>query len=243
MFAVSHIVVDDIRSALTVADSRWAITAALASTAAAVGTLVLAWVTRNLAYATSEMSRATKEMVAKTAMLGAQTAKQTEETALSTEQAQRHHEQALMPIVWVELQCKRVAKHIEVGKYEIAIGVGGTAYNTGSGPTTSVYLHLKASSYRHPWAIYLGLVGPNAKRDFSFEYPLGTNAQALDYFPYDCVTRFTTIFGTEGAVFQHSYSGKSQDAVVSRYILPSTQSAQQIQKLLSDEGYPTQLLQ
>jgi hypothetical protein len=74
--SVPHVVVDEIRQAITISDSLWAIFAgAVAAAAAAVATAILALLTRNLAKATDKMSAATKEMVSKTADLGAWTEK------------------------------------------------------------------------------------------------------------------------------------------------------------------------
>ncbi len=219
--ATPHVIVDQVSKALTVQDSGWVIFAACAAAGAAIATFVLALITRNLAKATSEMSSATREMVAKTAALGAQTAKQTEESALAIEQAQRHHEQSLMPIVWVSLNCFRVQT-----SEGWAIGVEGTLISSGLGPATAVYLHLNLAAYHPPHAIYLGLIGPKQERPFKTMYPLGTMHQGLLWFPYDCVTRYRTIFDTEGAIAQHSHSGKAEHALVVKYIAPSAASDQ-----------------
>jgi hypothetical protein len=74
MFAVAHVVVDQVARSLAIQDSWWAKFAGCAAGAAAIATAILAWITRNLAKATSAMSAATKDMVAKTAALGAQSA-------------------------------------------------------------------------------------------------------------------------------------------------------------------------
>lgn len=235
VFGAAHVVVDQGKDAFRIYDSGWAIFAAWAAAAAAIATATLAWLTRNLA-------NATKEMVTKTAALAEQTATQAKESALAIEQAQRHHEQALMPIVWVLLDCENA--HIAgTNPQERGIVVEGQVINSGPGPAISIYLHLKASSYIPQYAIYLGLVGPNMARPFKFVFSLGETHQALRAFPYDCVTRYTSIFDTEGAIVQHSYSGLSKHAVVARYIAPSRESVKEIKDYLTNNGFPTQTLQ
>jgi hypothetical protein len=75
-----HVVVDQVTNPLRVADSGWAIFAAWAAAAAALGTLALAWVTRNLAKVTRDMASSTKDMAEETGALGRQTAKAAEES-------------------------------------------------------------------------------------------------------------------------------------------------------------------
>jgi hypothetical protein len=75
MFAVTHVVVDQISKSLDLHDTSWAKFAAAAAAAAAIATAILAWLTRNLAKATGKMSTATNEMVSKTAELSAWTEK------------------------------------------------------------------------------------------------------------------------------------------------------------------------
>lgn len=196
------------------------------------------------------MSSATREMVAKTAALGEQaalqakeSARQVEETAQSLVQAQRHHEQSLMPIVWVSLNCSRISVAAPPGVQgtRFAIGVSGKIINSGPGPATAIYLHLKVSAYHPTHAEYLGLLGPNSDRDFSMMFELGPPHQALEWFPWECLTRYRTIFDTEGAIAQHSHSGKAEHGVVSHYIQPSDQSEDEIRTLLATSGLPTQL--
>jgi hypothetical protein len=249
VLAVAHVVVDKFHDALTLNDSRWAIFAALAAAIAAVASAVaaaattgLALVTRNLVKKTGDMSSATKDMVAKTALLGAQTAKQAQESALAIEQAQRHHEQSLMPIVWLTLDCD-LTSVVASDPPEAAIMVTGHVVNSGPGPATSVYLHLKASFYIPRYALYLGLIGPNATRPFKFVLSRGQLNQALEHFPYDCVTAYETIFDTRGAIVQRSPSGRSKDAVVTRYIPPSDESTGEIEEYLSANHFPTQTYQ
>jgi hypothetical protein len=85
------------------------------------------------------MSSATKKMVEKTAALAMQTAKQAEESAQSIEQAQRHHEQSLMPIVWLILECESTMI-AGTDPPERGIAVAGHVINSGPGPATSIYL-------------------------------------------------------------------------------------------------------
>lgn len=64
--AAPHVIVDQVTKALSVSDSGWGIFAAFAAASAAIGTLILAWMTRNLASATNAMAVATQKMGVKT---------------------------------------------------------------------------------------------------------------------------------------------------------------------------------
>ena len=191
------------------------------------------------------MSAATKDMVAKTAALGIQTAKQAEESALSIEQAQRHHEQSLMPIVWVRLNCKKLDGVKVPGQPEVqsVIAAEINLVNSGPGPAIAVYLHLRMTAYHPQHALYLGLIGPNTDRTFSTMFDLSSSHQVLEWFPYECVTRYGTIFDTEGAVAQRSHSGKADDAVMLQYFPPSAMSKVEIMDYLLKNGLPTQEVQ
>lgn len=232
---ISHnVVIDGFKSDLGIKDSGWSIFAAFAAAAAAVATALLAWLTRNLA-------RATTEMVNKTAALGVQTARQAEESARAIEQAQRHHEQSLMPIVSVSLSCETATVQSGITTAR-GIVIVGTIANFGLGPATAVYLHFKSSQFTPSHVIYAGLVGPNTNKPFEKAYQTDDTG-AGEHRPYNCVTRYRTIFDTWGAIVQTSPSGEARHAVVLEYIAPSADSLVEIEKYLTDNGFPTQLLQ
>lgn len=138
------------------------------------------------------------------------TARQAEESAISIEQAQRHHEQSLMPIVLVRTNCKRIIEQPPEQATRMVIGVDVTLINSGLGPAVAVYLHLKMAAYNPQHTIYLGLIGPKQERTAQAVFPLDAPFQTLLWFPYDCVTRYRTIFDSEGAIVQYSHSVKER---------------------------------
>lgn len=225
---------------LTVTDSWWAIFAAIVaaiaaffSAVAAIATSILAFVTNRLVKKTADMSKATNDMADKTAGLATQAAKQVEETAESMDQAQRHHEQSLMPLVWVKIDCQ-----IRPRSVEWFFDINGTVLNSGPGLATAVYLHLKTGSFTPPESIYLGIIAANSEEAFERSYSLGNARQPNRLVPYDCVTKYTTIFDTLGAIAQNSHTGGSPAAVVTRYFPPQLRTAQEIRLYLDANGFP-----
>lgn len=148
-----------------------------------------------------------------------------------------------MPIVSVEINCQKTPVRLAPGEEGIpyAIAVDGILRNTGLGPSIAVYVHFKTVAYQPTHALYLGLIGPNTERKFSTMFRLGPTHQALDWFPWDSLTRYRTIFESEGAIAQRSHSGKASDTVVSKYIPPSPESAAEIAAYLSQNTLPTQV--
>jgi hypothetical protein len=153
-------------------------------------------------------------------------------------EGQRRHEQSLMPIVSVRLDCtgKRGALVPEVA-------IRGVAVNSGLGPATSVYLHLATVSYMPTHAINLPEIAPSAEHPINLDFQLSPTAQQLDRVPYTCVTRFSDIFGNEGAIAQQSYSGLRKDMTTIGRILPAPNTAVQIEKLLNDNHVPKGIVQ
>lgn len=234
-----HVVVDQIAQPVNISDSGWAIFAAWAAAGAATATGILAYLTRNLANATSEMSSATGDMVLKTAALATQTAKQAEESAQSIEQAQRHHEQSLMPIVWVLMDCTRTIR--PDNSHEV--NIKGKVLNAGPGPAVNIFLHFSAHTYQPQYAIYLGLIGPNSERPFDFHFKIEDQRNVIEDLPYDCLTRYETLFGTWGAIVQRSYSGRMIHQAVTKYFAPSNTSEKDIASYLARSSLPAQTSQ
>jgi len=153
-------------------------------------------------------------------------------------EGQRRHEQSLMPIMSVHLDCtgKRGALIPEVT-------IRGVAVNSGLGPATSVYLHLATVSYMPTHAINLPDIAPRVEHPINLDFQLSPTAQQLDRVPYTCVTRFSDIFGNEGAIAQQSYSGLGKDVTTIGRILPAPNTAAQIEKLLNDNHVPKGVVQ
>jgi len=156
----------------------------------------------------------------------------------SSMEVQRRHEQSLMPLVSMRLDCtgKRGALVPEVV-------IRGAAVNSGLGPATAVYLHIATVSYVPPHAIHLGDIGLKTEYPIELKFPLSPTAQPLDFVPYTCVTRYKDIFGNEGATAQRSFSGFSKDMTEIGRILPAPDTAEKIEKLLDENHVPKGLVQ
>jgi hypothetical protein len=148
-------------------------------------------------------------------------------------EAQRRHEQSLMPLVSMRLDC--------TGKRGVLIpevNIRGAAVNSGLGPAQAVYLHIATASYMPSHAIHLGDIAPKAESPIDQTFRLSSTAQVLTYVPYTCVTRYSDIFGNEGAIAQRSFSGFSKDMVVIGRVAPAPDTAAGITKLLEDNHVP-----
>lgn len=229
IIAVQHVVVDNVAREIAVRDSGWSIFAAWAAAFAAIATFFLAWLTRNLAAATTEMAR-------KTADLSSETSEQAKASVEAIAQAQRHHEQSLMPIVFVNFDC--TARTAANKRW---IQLKGEVRNIGPGPATEIYLHLRAATYVPEYAIYLGVIGANSQQPVELEYEM-MSSNYIESIPFDCVTRYSTIFETEGAVVQHSHSGLKRDIKVAKYFPPITTSKTKIATYLATQGFPTRII-
>jgi hypothetical protein len=156
----------------------------------------------------------------------------------SSSEAQRRHEQSLMPLVSMRLDCTG-----NRGAATPEATIRGAAVNSGLGPATAVYLHIATVSYMPQHAIHLGDIGSKTERPIDLKFRLSSTAQQLDFVPYTCVTRYKDIFGNEGATAQRSFSGFSKDMTDIGRILPAPNTAEEIAKLLDDNHVPKGLLQ
>jgi hypothetical protein len=188
-------------------DSGWFIFSTIAAACAAIATSILALLTGNLA-------RATGEIATKTADLAAQTARQVAESIAAIEQTERHHQQSMMPLVYLLAVCHKV-----VDNERVCMRFAGKVVNIGPGPSVSVNALLKPSTWGSRW-VYLGLIAANTQKDFAFSFQL--DPMPFDeFFPYHCLTRFRSVFDTEGFVHQESHSGEQKDIVVRECFVPS----------------------
>jgi hypothetical protein len=182
-------------------EATWVSISAIVAALAAGATFYLALLTRELARRTSEMAEETKDLV-----------KAAGDERL---QVERHHQQTLMPIVYLEAEC---CMQPRLGG--IYIVFQGEVRNVGGGPSTGINILLKPSGYVERIA-YQGLIGPNERRPFKIEWRLTGPVPVQDVLPYDSITRFRSIFETEGAIHQKSSSGLAKNAIVQDYISPT----------------------
>ena len=216
ILTITHVVIDGAPP-----DSAWAVFAAIAAAGAAIATAILAFITRNLAVSTDEMAQKTRELAEQTAM-------QAKESASAIEQAERHHREDLAPLVFVNADCNLATTG--TGKYSIIFK--GKLENVGHGPSSGVNIYVHPEGLLGRW-FYVGLIGPTAFREFSVEWVVFGIIPLTPQMPYKCLTRFATVFGTEGAVAQSSHSGYSGDAVVIENIAPSADRTA-LRELLSE---------
>ncbi len=123
------------------------------------------------------------------------------------------------------------------------VAIRGAAINSGLGPALTVFLHIATVSYVPQHAIALGDIAPGAKHSIDQNFSLSPTAQPLDRVPYTCVTRFSDIFGNEGAIAQRSYSGLGKDVTEIGRVLPAQNTGPQIDKLISDNHVPKEAFQ
>lgn len=146
---VVHVSVDNVSKGIWPSDSGWFIFSACAAAAAALATAFLAVLTWSLASATTTMAGQAKRQV---------------DTAFDAfKQAERHHQQSLMPVVFLEATCK--AETSSDGHHVV---FEGDLVNVGPGASTEVIAYVLCGTYEgNPMQefaeqkVYLGLVGPN----------------------------------------------------------------------------------
>ncbi len=208
-----HVLVDH---ALDVTDSNWAKAAALGSIAAAVATVILASFTRNLAVET-------KTMAIKTAELAEQTKQQVSENVDAFNQSERHHQQAMMPLVTLDLLASKEQLPVTIGQVpQYVMRFTGRVKNIGPGPSISVNALVKPIAYSQSWH-YLGIIAATAMDGLHIDRPFtGGVVPHQGFFPYDCLVHFVSVFGTEGFVHLYSHSGDTKDAVVKQIVTAST---------------------
>jgi hypothetical protein len=212
LVAVVHTVVDNIprpeMGPLGWNEPTWVAIGAVTAAFAMTATAVMAFYTRRLA-------KETRDIVVESA----------EERA----QLERHHQQSLMPLVQVEGTCllSREAR----GNY---IRFQGEIVNIGPGPSIGINLLLRPSAVTGRW-FYLGVIAGNERRPLNVEWLLPSGpVQDTSRLPYDSLTRFRTVFETEGLVHQRSHSGEAKDALTMDFIIPSGNVARDLRRIIGD---------
>lgn len=209
----THVVIDHVDKSVWPPDSGWLIFSAVAAAAAAIATAVLAFLTRNLATATQEMAR-------KTADLATETKEQVEKSADAFTQAERHHQQSLMPVVYVEARCYAEDIH---GRNLVLFE--GEVVNIGPGAATEIMVYLLCGTYEGTprqefpeQKIYLGMLAPNSRAKFQVGFNVDDNFIPVPggrVYPYQAFTTFKSVFGVLGGVLQISNTGEAKDALIS----------------------------
>lgn len=198
-------------------EPTWVSISAIVAALAAIATLYLAFYTRQLARRTSEMALETRDLV--------------KAAGDERQQVERHHQQTLMPIVFLEAGCI-----MRSGSDGTWIVFEGTIRNVGGGPSTGINILFKPFGFVERVS-YQGLIGPNEGRPFRVEWKLTGPVPFQETLPYDTVTRFRTIFETEGAIHQKSFSGMARNAIVQAYISPTDQdTAKKLTEMFIDMG-------
>lgn len=202
-------------------ESGWFIASTIAAGLAALATTYLAFITRNLAIATRQMAK-------KTADLAAETATQVKETAGAIEQTERHHQESLAPILFLSVDCR-----MSLGADGLSrLIFSGEVRNVGPGPAVKVYLYIRPVGYGAR-RIFLGVIGANSASPMAKQVDYGYGqVPRQGNSPYDALLVYETIFGTEGAMWQHSYSGSHEGTEIGEHVLPGAASKDAVEKLL-----------
>jgi hypothetical protein len=212
-----HVIVD---RTVDLKDSFWAVAGAVAGLLAAAGTVFLAIVTWRLADSTAKLAK--------------QSTKQVEETADAMAQAERHHQQTMMPLVSASANGVK-AQSRETDR--VAMALVGKLRNIGPGPSVGVNILWKPSGYSSRW-FYAGIVSANSEIDLECAFEFDPHmVPAAIAFPYDCLIRFQSVFGTEGFVHLQSYSGDAKDAIIMECVTASTprdEMKNALQRVLND---------
>lgn len=188
-------------------EALWVSVGAIVSTAVVIVSGLMALFTRSLAIETKTLAKETRDLATSAA----------DERA----QAERHHQQSLMPLVFAEGGCK--LDRLQEG---FQITFNGTLRNIGAGPSPGVNMLLRPEGFVGRTK-YLGVLGAGQQNHFIFRWTISDVATPQKLLPYHSLVRFQTIFGTEGAVHQHSHSGNAEDALVVDLVLPDEGRAAQ----------------
>ncbi len=180
----------------------WLAVSGVASTIAALVTGTLAFFTYRLAKVTSALA---------------------EDTVVASRLADRHHQEALQPLVRVEGEL--TIRHIvgpsgEPNEYLIVLD--GEVVNVGGGPATSINILVKPDSYVER-SFYLGMLGANSTRilrGVQWRVSRTQHHPNMALWPFHLQVRYQSIFGSEGTTEQYSHSGQRTDLIDSHYMAP-----------------------
>ena len=158
---------------------------------------------------------ATLSLVNKTRAVAEKTADLVKETIRGTDQLDRHHQEALLPMVYVDAEL-RLEHQVRNNQAGMLISLRGSLVNVGPGPATSVNLLV------HPAPIversfYQGLIGPNSRQPLLeveyWLYPITFDRNDGPH-PFTVTTKYVTLFNTVGHTKQRSHSGRRDDLIV-----------------------------
>lgn len=155
---------------------------------------------------------ATLSLVNKTRAVAERTAELVKETIRGTDQLDRHHQEGLLPVVYVEaglVISKQTRQNVRGMKVELV----GELVNVGVGPSISVNLLVRPAGIVERW-FYVGLIGANSRRTLrEVEWFLPHYEQQEGNWPFEVTTKYETLFDTTGHTFQRSHSGLPKDLV------------------------------
>jgi hypothetical protein len=180
--------------------------AALATVALVGATLLLVNKTRIVATKTAELVEKTKKVADRTAEL-------VNETIRSTDQLDRHHQEALLPMVYVEAGLV-LAHQIRNNERGMLFSFVGELVNVGAGPSTSVNVLFHPAGIAER-SFYQGMIGANSRRTLrEVEWWIPLADQPEGNRPFEVTTKYETLFDTVGHTIQRNHSGLPKDIIV-----------------------------
>ncbi len=218
LIAVVHTVIDNLptlpapqRGLFGLNEPTWIGIGTIAGSLAFLATAVLAGCTWWLAEKTRDLVRSSNE----------------ERT-----QAERHHREALTPIV--HLRAASHAKQVS-GKDEVTLSLRGTIDNSGTGPATDVEVFFSPEGYG-ACRFYYGVIGATGADKFERAITYRTPVLVASFLPCKVAVRYKDLFGQLGVVLQQSYDGSAEHLRVDEHVRPGANSQPAVQAALQRYG-------
>lgn len=197
-----HVVVDQ-----NAPDSAWSMFSALGAAFAGLGTLILASLTWKLAAATNSMSQKTAELA--------------DASVSQALQAERHHRQALSPIVVGKVS----AIVTRPRGANFTVHLAGNLKNVGPGPAVRVRFVLRVQG-TVPVRSEIGAIESGGATTVNNQFGVSEQLSKLGRSPFYLGIAFTDIFGNEGWVLQRSRYGGD---LVTIEVQPTLQRSSELQ--------------
>lgn len=204
-------------------EPTWVGVGAIVSAAAALATAWMALLTRLLASKTTVVATETALLAKETRSLATASLEQ-------ILQAERHHQDALTPLVFLNVSCKgrRVLQGWEVC-YE------GTITNAGPGPAVSVEVLAAPASFVAR-RFLCGMIASSTTQSFSRTILYDSPVNVPDMLPFTAFLLYDDIFGRRGGTFQTCHSGSSEHCSIEQLIRPGVASASKLAEIVSGRG-------
>ncbi len=239
--AITHVVVDNMARIVPPERGPFGWNEPTWVAAGAVAAIIAGAATALMAIFTWQLALRTRKLAEETGTLAAETRDLVKASAGQIEQAERHHQEGLMPIIFVRIDC---STHVTVVQNwgtgndapqpALALRIQGEIVNVGPGPATDVEMIFKPAPIVGR-RLYIGIIGPNSIQPLDHEWTISAGSPS-PFVPYECLTRYRSVFGNEGATFQRSHSGYAKDARVENHIKPGPNGQAAVDNEISVRG-------